>query len=248
MQRSEQEVGQEDGLDQWGEWIGGEVSVWIRRVWVGGECVDGEPVSENSPWVCVWLSDRSGWTGDRLGLRRLARWSSGWAWRDRREVDRCRWLDQSSRSFSRSLAGLELSVAGSKLSFFLSLIGWIGALILSLALSVFCVLYLALCVFCSLSLCCSFSRSFCVLHSFSRSFCVLRDLEMIWSENEIVKSFLSQRSKFRSTRSDFPKNFIFRCCQTCRFGGKWLPEIIFPPKKCTLIYSTFNNNFSILVK
>ena len=58
--------------------------------------------------------------------------------------------------------------------------------------------------------------------------------EMIWSENESVKSFPGQRSKCWSTGNDFPKNFIFRCCQTRGFGGKWFPEIIFPPKKCTL--------------
>ena len=83
-----------------------------------------------------------------VGLRRLARWSSGRARRDRCEVDRCRfvdrwlsfflcligrigalggWIDRGlwivgSHSFSRSLAGLELWVVGS-----------IGALALDLA-------------------------------------------------------------------------------------------------------------------
>ena len=95
-----------------------------------------------------------------VGLRRLARWSSGRARRDRCEVDRCRcdrcevdrsrfgcwksfvlslvgrigalgcWIDRGlvarKRSFSRSLAGSELWVAGnrssSRSSFFLSLV------------------------------------------------------------------------------------------------------------------------------
>ena len=82
-----------------------------------------------------------------VGLRRLARWSSGRARRDRCEVDRCRfvdrwlslflclvvwigalggWIDRGlvagNRSFSRSLAGSELWVAG-----------LIGALALDLA-------------------------------------------------------------------------------------------------------------------
>ena len=83
-----------------------------------------------------------------VGLRRLARWSSGRARRDRCEVDRCRfvdrwlsfflcligrigalggWIDRGlwivgSHSFSRSLAGSELWVAG-----------LIGALALDLA-------------------------------------------------------------------------------------------------------------------
>ena len=58
--------------------------------------------------------------------------------------------------------------------------------------------------------------------------------EMIWSENEGVKSFTGQRSKCWSTGNDFLENFIFRYCQTCRFGGKWFLEIIFPQNKCTL--------------
>ena len=59
-------------------------------------------------------------------------------------------------------------------------------------------------------------------------------VEMIWSENESVKSFSGQRSKYWSTGNEFPKNFIFRCSQTCRFGGKWFPEIIFTQNKRTL--------------
>ena len=58
--------------------------------------------------------------------------------------------------------------------------------------------------------------------------------EMNWSENESVNSFPSQRRKFRSTGSEFPKNFIFRCSQTCGFGGKWFPKIIFTQNKRTL--------------
>ena len=91
-----------------------------------------------------------------VGLRRLARWSSGRARRDRCEVGRCRfvdrwlsfflclvgrigalggWIDRGlwivgSRSFSRSLAGSELWVAGS--------IGvWLLEIVLSLARSFF---------------------------------------------------------------------------------------------------------------
>ena len=58
--------------------------------------------------------------------------------------------------------------------------------------------------------------------------------EMIWSENESVKSFPGQRSKYWSTGNEFPENFIFRCSQTCGFGRKWFPEIIFTQNKCTL--------------
>ena len=58
--------------------------------------------------------------------------------------------------------------------------------------------------------------------------------EMIWSENESVKSFSGQRSKYWSTENEFSENFIFRCNQTCGFGGKWFPEIIFTQNKRTL--------------
>ena len=68
-----------------------------------------------------------------------------------------------------------MSVAGLELSFFLSLVCWIGVLVLSLtrwlgrrvcsgSCSLCVVLSLALSAFfLSLSLCCSFSRSLCVL-------------------------------------------------------------------------------------
>ena len=58
--------------------------------------------------------------------------------------------------------------------------------------------------------------------------------EMIWIENKSVKLFLGQRSKYWSTGNEFPENFIFRCSQTCGFGGKWFPEIIFTQNKRTL--------------
>ena len=58
--------------------------------------------------------------------------------------------------------------------------------------------------------------------------------EMIWSENEGVKSFPGQRWKFHSTGSHFPENEIYHCCQTPGFRGKWFPEIIFPQNKRTL--------------
>ena len=58
--------------------------------------------------------------------------------------------------------------------------------------------------------------------------------KMIWSENEGVKSFPGQRWKFRSTRSHFPENEIYRCYQTPGFRGKWFLEIIFPQNKRTL--------------
>ena len=58
--------------------------------------------------------------------------------------------------------------------------------------------------------------------------------KMIWSENEGVKSFSGQRWKFRSTRSHFPENEIYRCYQTPGFRGKWFLEIIFPQNKRTL--------------
>ena len=144
MQRSDREVGREDGLDRWGEWIGGEVSVWIGGVkrstgsgkltvslclarwsdwldrwltgWAGSGALVwiGVSLSSHSPWVCVIC------LGDRTTMR--DRWSSGWARRDRREV------------------------AGSEgvLSFFLSLVGWIRALILSLALSLSFAFFLSL--------------------------------------------------------------------------------------------------------
>ena len=150
------------------------------------------------------------------------------------------WLSSAWPTWGRSV-----SVAGSKLSFFLSLVGWIGALVLSLTLSVFCIFSgwaLFVLFFLSLSLCCS-------LHSFSHSLCVLRDSEMIWSENESVKSFPGQRHKFRSTGSDFLENFIFRCCQTRGLGGKWFPEIIFSQNKHTLSWNwLFAENIKIKLK
>ena len=51
--------------------------------------------------------------------------------------------------------------------------------------------------------------------------------KMIWTENKSVKLFPGQRSKYWSTKNEFPENFIFCCSQTCGFGGKWFPEIIF---------------------
>ena len=76
-----------------------------------------------------------------LSLTRLLDWSS-------------RWLDRSSRSFSHSLAGLELSFFLSLslcFAFFISLSVCFArflCVVLSLALSVFCILSLALSVFC----------------------------------------------------------------------------------------------------
>ena len=61
--------------------------------------------------------------------------------------------------------------------------------------------------------------------------------EMNWSENEGVNSFPGQRRKFWSTGRWFPENFIFRCNQTCGFGWKWFPEIIFTQNKRNLIIS-----------
>ena len=58
--------------------------------------------------------------------------------------------------------------------------------------------------------------------------------EMIWRENEGAKSFSGQRWKCWSTGSHFPENIIFRDSQTCKFGGKWFPEIIFTQNKRTL--------------
>ena len=134
MQRSDREVGREDGLDRWGEWIGGEVR------WVCGSDVCGSEVR----WVCGRSTGSEKLTVS-LCLARwsdwLDRWSTGWAgsgvlvwigvslsshspwvygvWLGdhlaeldvTEKVDRCRWLDQREcfLSFSRSLAGLELS-------------------------------------------------------------------------------------------------------------------------------------------
>ena len=163
-----------------------------------GECVDGEPVPENSSWVCVWLGDRSGWTGDRLAeLDRALVWavivwlnSASPAW-GRSE----QWVLSLTLSVLLCILGSELSVAGSKVSVAgleLSVAGkWIGALVLSLAL---CVL---LCVLC-------FSAFF-----LSVLLCVLRDPKMNWSENESVNSFPGQRRKFWSTGRWFLENCIF---------------------------------------
>ena len=228
---------------------GSEVSECVDRTCVGrrwGECVDGQSVPENSLWVYVWLGDRSGWTGDRLAELDRVRWSgSVWVWALTHHGSAefgavIIWLSSAWPTWGRSV-----SVVGSELSFFLSLVGWIGALVLSLALSVFCVFSgwaLSVLFFLSLSLCCS-------LRSFSHSLCVLRDSEMIWSENESVKSFPGQRRKFRSTGSDFPENFIFRCCQTRGLGGKWFPEIIFSQNKRTLSWNwLFAENIKIKLK
>ena len=67
---------------------------------------------------------------------------------------------------------------------------------------------------------------------FSLSFSLFS--EMIWTENKSVKLFPGQRSKYWSTGNEFLENFIFRCSQTCGFGGKWFPEIIFTQNKRTL--------------
>ena len=91
-----------------------------------------------------------------VGLRRLARWSSGRARRDRCEVDRCQfvdrwlslflclvgrigalggWIDRGlvagNRSFSRSLAGSELWVAGSIGALALDLACWLRSCLLA---------------------------------------------------------------------------------------------------------------------
>ena len=58
--------------------------------------------------------------------------------------------------------------------------------------------------------------------------------EMIWRENEGAKSFPGQRWKYWSIGSHFLENIIFRDSQTCGFGGKWFPEIIFTQNKRTL--------------
>ena len=58
--------------------------------------------------------------------------------------------------------------------------------------------------------------------------------EMIWRENEGAKSFSGQRWKYWSTGSHFSENIIFCDSQTCGFGGKWFPEIIFTQNKRTL--------------
>ena len=188
MQRSDREVGREDGLDRWGECVD---RTCVGRRW--GECVDDQPVPKNSPWVCVWLGDRSGWTGDRLAELDRVRWSgSVWVWA---------LTHRGSAAFGvvivwlSSAWGRSMSVVGSELWFFLSLVcwigalgGWIGALVLSLtrwlgrrvrsgsrSLCVVLSLSLSLCVFfLSLSLCCSFSRFLCVLSLALSVFCVTR--------------------------------------------------------------------------
>ena len=202
--------------DRWGECVD-RTCVGRRR----GECVDGEPVPENSPWVCVWLGDRNGWTGDRLAdLDRALVWavivwlnSASPAW-GRSE----QWVLSLTLSVLLCVLGSELSVAGLELS----VAGkWIGALVLPLALSVL------LCVLC-------FSAFF-----LSVLLCVLRDPEMNWSENKSVNSFPGQRRKFWSTGSWFPENCIFRCNQTCGFGWKWFPEIIFTQNKRTHSFPCF---------
>ena len=63
--------------------------------------------------------------------------------------------------------------------------------------------------------------------------------EMIWTENKSIKLFPGQRSKYWSTRNEFLENFIFHCSQTCGFGGKWFPEIIFIQNKRSLSYLYF---------
>ena len=212
MQRSDREVGREDGLDRWGECVD---RTCVGRRW--GECVDGQPVPENSPWVCVWLGDRSGWTGDRLAELDRVRWSrlmwvwalthrgsaafgavivwlnsASPAWGRSMSVARSeQWvlsltclLDWSSRWLDRS-SRWELSVAGSEVWFFLSLVGWVEGCVLSLALSAF-----------------SFSRSLCVglcfglsLRSFSHSLCVVLSL--------VLSAFFLSDSVFCVTRKWF---------------------------------------------
>ena len=141
MQRSDREVGREDGLDRWGECVD---RTCVGRRW--GECVDGQPVPENSPWVCVWLGDRSGWTDDRLAELDRVRWSgSVWIWALTHRGSAAFgavivWLSSAWPAWGRSM-----SVAGSELSFFLSLVGWVGGCVLSLALSAF---FLSDSVFC----------------------------------------------------------------------------------------------------
>ena len=194
--------------DRWGECVD---RTCVGRRW--GECVDGELVTENSPWVCVWLGDRSGWIGDRLAeLDRVLVWvmivwlnSASPAW-GRSE----QWVLSLTLAEGSCVLGSEVSVAGSKLS----VAGkWIGALVLSVFLCVLC-----------------FSSLF-----LSMLLCILRDPEMNWSENESVNSFPGQRHKFWSTGIQFPENCIFRCNQTCGKGWKWFPEIIFTQNKRTLI-------------
>ena len=70
--------------------------------------------------------------------------------------------------------------------------------------------------------------------SLSLSLSFARDPEMNWSENESVKSFPGQRSKFLVKGNDFPENRIFRSCQTRGSGGKWFPKTIFTQNKRTL--------------
>ena len=48
--------------------------------------------------------------------------------------------------------------------------------------------------------------------------------EMIWSENEGVKSFPDQRWKFRSIESHFLENEIYRCCQILGFRKSFSPK------------------------
>ena len=164
-----QRLDREDGLDRWGE--------CVDRRW--GECVDSQPVPENSPWVCVWLGDRSGWTGDRLAELARVRWSgSMWVWALTHRGSAAFgavivWLSSAWPAWGRSM-----SMAGSELSFFLSLVcwigalgGWIGALVLSLtrwlgrrvhsgSCSLYVVLSLALSAFfLSLSLCFAWPRN-----------------------------------------------------------------------------------------
>ena len=67
----------------------------------------------------------------------------------------------------------------------------------------------------------------------SLSLSFAHDPEMNWSENESVKSFLDQRSKFLVKGNDFPENRIFHSCQTRGSGGKWFPETIFTQNKRT---------------
>ena len=113
MQRSDRE----DGLDRWGECVD---RTCVGRRW--GECVDGEPVPENSPWVCVWLSDRSGWTGDRLAELDRVRWSgSVWVWALTHHGSAAFGTVIVWLSLAWPVWGRSVSVARSELSFFLSL-------------------------------------------------------------------------------------------------------------------------------
>ena len=166
MQRSDREVGREDGLDRWGECVD---RTCVGRRW--GECVDGQSVPENSPWVCLarWLE----W---------LDRWLTGWA-----GLSALVWIGVSLSSHSPWVCGIwrgdhlaELGMTGVRL---IDIGGWIRALVLSLTRLLdrsFGSFFHSLAgskgaFWFSLSLCCSFSHSLCVVLSLALSvFCVTR--------------------------------------------------------------------------